>query len=286
MVLYFLETMNYYQTLGLNRGASEEEIKKAYRSMAMKYHPDRGGNEQKFKEIEEAYRFLSDPQKKNIIDMGGDPGHQPGGSRHQGPFEFHFGSDNFEDMFANFGFGFAGQRQMKRNKSFNIQVDITLEDVLSGKDISAEISERQGKSKIISITIPPGIESGQQIRYQGMGDNSIKDTRPGDLLVNVNVKSHRNFRREGDNILCEKTITVWEAILGTSIQITTLDNKTIDISIPPGTQSETMFGCKSEGLPNMRSKIRGSLLVKIKINIPRLLSDNEKVLIQQLKNGI
>lgn len=278
--------MDYYSTLGLKRGASEEEIKKAYRSMAMRYHPDRGGDEHKFKEIEEAYRFLSDPQKKNIIDMGGDPSKQQSGFHNQGPFEFHFGSDNFEDIFTNFGFGFAGQRPMRRNKSFNIRVDITLEDVLSGKDINAEIGERHGKSKIVSITIPPGIESGQQIRYQGMGDDSIRDTRPGDLLVNVSVKAHKNFRREGDNIICEKSITVWEAILGTNIQITTLDNKTIDISIPAGTQPETMFGCKGEGLPNMRTKIRGSLLVKIKINIPRLLSDREKTLVQQLKNGL
>jgi DnaJ-class molecular chaperone len=282
--------MDYYSTLGLKRGASEDEIKKAYRSMAMKYHPDRGGDEKRFKEIEEAYRFLSDPEKKNIIDLGGDPNSQPrmgsGGFHNQGPFEFHFSSGNFEDIFGQFGFGFQNQRNIRKNKSFNINVEITLEEVLLGKEINAEIGIPNGKNKIINITIPPGIENGQQIRYQGIGDDTFKDSRPGDLLVNIIIRPHKSFRREGDNIICEKIISVWDALLGMNLQVETLENKKIDIIIPPGTQPDTVLGCKGEGLPNIRTKIKGSLLIKIKIDIPKMISDSQKELIKKIKNGI
>ncbi len=278
--------MNYYSTLGLNKGASPEEIKKAYRSMAMKHHPDRGGDEKKFKEIEEAYRTLSDPQKKQMIDSGFDPNAQPGqgGFYQQGPFEFHFGTDNLNDIFGNFGFGF-GQRPVRKNKSLNISVEITLEDVLHGKEINAEVGIPGKKSKMMNISIPPGIESGQQIRFEGMGDDSIAGLRPGDLIVNIFVRPNESFRREGDNLYCEKTISVWDAILGSSIDIKTIDNKTININIPAGTQPETVFGCRGEGLPNVRSKKRGTLLVKIKIEIPRSLSTSEKSVIEKLKNN-
>ena len=128
---YTIQYMDYYATLGLKKGASPEDIKKAYRSLAMKHHPDRGGDEKKFKEIEEAYRTLSDPQKKQMADMGVDPNAQGGGYNH-GPFEFHFNSGNFEDIFGNFGFGF-NQRKPVRNKSFNVNITISLEEVLTGK---------------------------------------------------------------------------------------------------------------------------------------------------------
>jgi len=278
--------MDYYATLGLRRGASPDDIKKAYRSMAMKHHPDRGGDEKKFKEIEEAYRFLSDPEKKKIVDMGGDPNAQPGmGGFGQGPFEFHFGGGNFDDIFNQFGFGFGGRPQ-RRNKSFSINVEITLEDVFKGKEINAEVGAPGNKSKIINISVPPGIEHGQQIKYQGMGDDSIPGIRPGDLIVNIFVRPHPIFRREGDNLVCEKTISVWDAIVGSSIDVNTIDGKTISVNIPQGTQPETMFGCRGEGLPNVRSKQRGTLLVKIKIDIPRSLNPSQLEKIRQIKNGI
>jgi DnaJ-class molecular chaperone len=276
--------MDYYSTLGLKRGASDTDIKKAYRSMAMKYHPDRGGDEKKFKEISQAYEYLTDPQKKSIIDMGGDPNQQQG-FRGQGqgtPFEFHFGSGNFEDVFSQFGFG----RQQPRNKSFNINVEITLEEVLTGKEINAEVGIPGGKKKIINIEVPAGIEHGQQIRYQGMGDNSVPSARPGDLLVNVFVRPHPTFRREGDSLIVEKTISVWEALLGVSVEIFTLDKKNLNITIPSGTQPDTVLSCRGEGLSNMRSKQRGNLLVKIKVSIPRNLSIEQMQKIKVLKDGI
>lgn len=277
--------MDYYATLGLKRNASDAEIKKAYRSLAMKHHPDRGGDEKRFKEISQAYEFLSDPDKKQIIDMGGDPNAQPGmGGFNHGPFEFHFNSGNINDIFGNFGFGGFGRQPMRRNRSLNITVDITLEDVLTGKDFTAEVSI-PGKNKMINIHIPQGIENGQQIRYDGMGDDSIPNMKPGDLIVNVMVREHNVFKREGTSLIVDKEISVWDALVGTNLEIYTLDNKTLSITIPPGTQPETVLSCRGEGLPNMRSKARGNLLIKIKVAVPKNLSNKQIELINKIKTG-
>ena len=276
--------MDYYSTLGLQRNASDAEIKKAYRSMAMKYHPDRGGDEKKFKEISQAYEFLSDPQKKQIIDLGGDPNAQPGMGRGQNPFEFHFDTGNMNDIFGNFGFGGFGRQPQRRNRSLNINVEITLEDVLNGKDFTAEVSI-PGKNKMINIQIPPGIEHGQQIRYEGMGDDSIPSLRPGDLLVNVIVREHARYKREGTSLIVEREVSVWDALLGASIEIQTLDRKTLSMNLPPGTQPDTVMSCKGEGLPNMRTRQRGNLLIKIKVSIPKILQPEQINLIQQIKQG-
>jgi DnaJ-class molecular chaperone len=213
-----------------------------------------------------------------------DPNQQGSSFRQQGsPFEFHFGTGNMEDLFGNFGFGF-GQRPMQRNKTLSINVEISLEDILNGKDINAEIGIPGGKNKIINIAIPPGIENGQQIRYEGMGDNSIPSLRAGDLIVNVIVRPHPTFKREGTSLILEKEVAVYDAILGSFLEIKTLDNKTLSINIPPGTQPETVFSCKGEGLPHMRTRQRGNLLIKIKVNIPKNLSPKQLELIQEFKN--
>jgi len=277
--------MDYYSTLGLQKNASDAEIKKAYRSMAMKYHPDRGGDEKKFKEISQAYEFLSDPQKKQIIDLGGDPNAQPGMGGGQNPFEFHFNTGNMNDIFGNFGFGGFGRQPQRKNRSLAVTVEITLEDVLSGKDFTAEVSI-PGKNKMINIQIPPGIEHGQQIRYEGMGDDSMPSLKPGDLLVNVIVREHARYKREGTSLVVEREVSVWDALLGASIEIQTLDRKTLSMSLPPGTQPDTVMSCKGEGLPNMRTRQRGNLLIRIKVIVPKIINPQQIDLIQQIKQGI
>ncbi len=277
--------MDYYSTLGVGRNATPDEIKKAYRKMAMQHHPDRGGDETTFKQISEAYEVLSDPQKKQMVDMGVDPKnqHQGGGFSQNGPFEFHFGSHNFEDIFGNFGFG-GFRNHVQRNKTISLIVDLTLEDVLNGKDLDAEVSIPGGKKKIINISIPSGIDEGQQIRYQGMGDTTIPNIPAGDLIVNIRVRPHRFFRREGDNLVIEKVISVWDAMLGTKIEINTLDGKDLEITVPAGTQPDTVLSCRHEGLPNMRTKQRGQLLVKVKIKIPKTLNNEQIETIKKLKD--
>lgn len=289
--------MDYYSTLGLQRGASAEDIKKAYRKLAMTHHPDRGGDQAKFKQISEAYEYLTDPQKKQMIDAGIDPnqqntGPQPGNpfgfSTGGQPFEFHFGAgDNIHDIFSQFGFGGPfGARPQPKNRTMSIQIEITLEDVLKGKNITANVGMPGQPSKNVSIDIPPGIESGQQIKYDGMGDHSITHLRPGDLIVNVTVAHHPVYAREGDNLIYNYNVSAWDAMLGTVCDIRTLDGKQLKITIPPGTQPDTVLSCRGEGLPNLRTRQRGNLLIKVKIEIPRNLTDEQRQQIQNIKNGI
>jgi curved DNA-binding protein len=278
--------MDYYSTLGLKRGASAEEIKKAYRSLAMKHHPDRGGDEKKFKEISAAYEILSNPDKKQMFDAGVDPNNPQSGFGQEGPFEFHFNSGNFDDIFNQFGFNFGGfnPRTQKRNKNINIRVEIGLEEVLVGKELNAEISVPGGTSKTINISIPPGVETGQQIRYQGMGERVYSNQPAGDLFVNIIVRPHPEFQREGDSLIVEHPIWAWDAMLGKEVEITNLDGRKLSITVPAGTQPETIFSCRGEGLPNIRTKRRGNLLIKIKVLIPKELSPSQIDLIEKIKN--
>jgi curved DNA-binding protein len=272
--------MDYYTTLGISKNASEAEIKSAYRKMAMKHHPDRGGDEKKFKEVTEAYETLSDPQKKQMIDMGVDPNAQHTSYRQGSPFEFHFNTGNFEDVFGNFGFG---GRPIRKNKTLNVNIEVSLEDILKGKVIDAEIGIPNGSKRLVNIEVPPGIENGQQIRYRGMGEHTLKDVPPGDLIVNVLVKQHSVFQRQGDMLMIKKFISPWDAILGTEITIETIDKKTLTIGIPAGTQPDTVLSCRGEGLPNMRTKVRGNLLIKVQIEIPKNLNSEQKDAVEQTK---
>jgi len=272
--------MDYYNTLGIPKSASEADIKTAYRKMAMKHHPDRGGDEKKFKEVTEAYETLSDPQKKQMFDMGVDPNAQHTSYRQGSPFEFHFNTGNFEDVFSNFGFG---GRPVRKNKTLNVNIEVALEDILKGRVIDAEIGIPNGNKRLVNIEVPPGIESGQQIRYRGMGEHTLKDVPPGDLIVNVLVKQHSVFQRQGDMLMIKKFISPWDAILGSEITIETIDKKTLTIGIPAGTQPDTVLSCRGEGLPNMRTKVRGNLLIKIQIEIPKNLNSEQKDVVEQTK---
>ena len=285
--------MDYYSTLGVGKNATDDDIKKAYRKLAMKHHPDRGGDESTFKKISEAYDVLSDPQKKQIVDLGGDPKNQNNGnSFNQGPFEFHFNTGGvppgMEDIFGRFGFGSGfGRQPMQKNKTLNINVDITLEDVLSGRDINAEITiPGTGKRKMINIAIPAGIEHGQQIRYEGMGDDAIRELRPGDLIVNINVRQHSIFRREHSDLVLEKVVSVWDAIIGSSMDIETLDGKILTINVPQGTKHGTILSCRGEGLPIMRSRNRGNLLIMIKVDMPTNLSASQLDKVKLLRDTL
>jgi curved DNA-binding protein len=272
--------MDYYNTLGISKSASEADIKAAYRKMAMKHHPDRGGDEKKFKEVTEAYETLSDPQKKQMFDMGVDPNAQHTSYRQGSPFEFHFNTGNFEDVFSNFGFG---GRPVRKNKTLNVNIEVTLEDILKGKVIDAEIGIPSGSKRLVNIEVPPGIENGQQIRYRGMGEHTLKDVPPGDLIVNIMVREHSVFQRQGDMLMIKKFISPWDAILGTEITIETIDKKTLTIGIPAGTQPDTVLSCRGEGLPNMRTKVRGNLLIKVQIEIPKNLNSEQKDAVEQTK---
>ena len=277
--------MDYYSTLGINRNANQDEIKKAYKKMSMQHHPDRtGGDDSKFKEINEAYQTLNDPQKKQMYDQFGtaDPRqHQ----YHSGDFEFNFNGSPFsggmDDIFSQF----FGGRQQRGNRPINVAVDVTLEDVLRGKSFGMEIQLPTGRTKVVTIDIPAGIEHGQTVRFARMGEQNNPNLPPGDLHVQVRVLNHGRFQRFGDNILCEKDINVLDLLLGTKTTITTLDGKSLEINIPAGTKPDTILGCRGEGLPNIRSKVRGNLQIRIKAEIPNL-TQSQLDKIMEIKNGI
>lgn len=273
--------MDYYSILGVSRNASTQEIKKAYRKLAMQHHPDRGGDPNTFQQISNAYDILSDPQKKQRYDMGVDP--EQSQNYRQNPFNFQFGDvpPGFEDVFSTFGFS---RQQQQRNKNVSINLQITLEDVIFGKDFDAEIAMPRGNKKIVNVSIPAGIHHGQQIKYNGMGDDSFQDRPAGDLIINIQVKPHHSFLREGDNLIIKKEISCWDAILGSKISVNTIDNRILNINIPKGTQPDTVFSCKNEGVPNIKTGKKGSLLVKVGVKIPKIQDHNKIKIIESLKD--
>jgi len=136
----------------------------------------------------------------------------------------------------------------------------------------------------VNIEVPPGIENGQQIRYRGMGEHTLKDAAPGDLIVNIMVRQHNTFQRQGDMLMIKKFISPWDAMLGSEVTIETIDKKTLTIGIPAGTQPDTVLSCRGEGLPNIRTKVRGNLLIKVQIEIPRNLNSEQKSVVEQTKS--
>jgi DnaJ-class molecular chaperone len=275
--------MDYYSTLGVNKGANAEEIKKAYRSLAMKHHPDRGGDQAQFQKIQEAYATLSDDQKRQEYDFGQQ---NPGG--HQ--FHFHSGANPFGDIFNQFGFGggpFGFQNRRPQNPAVAITVEITLEEAFTGKTLDAEIQMSNGSKKLINVEIPAGVDNNSQVRYQGMGEDNYPGVAPvGDLILNIRIRPHQTFKREGNNLILEKPLTVWDAILGLDITFYTLDGRQLSVSVPPGSQPETMLMCKNEGMKDVHTGQRGNMYVKLKIQIPKNLTDSQKQKIIEIKHGI
>lgn len=266
---------DYYQTLGINKNASEDEIKQAYRRMASKHHPDRGGDTQKFQEIEEAYRVLSDPGSKGNYDSGGpQQHHHHGGFGGGNPFEDifrHFGGNPFGDIFgrhAHFG---------PRNRTLNAQATITLEEAFYGKELLANITLPDGVDQMLSVKIPPGIQDGTTLRLSGMGEDTVKGVPRGDIHLTVRINPHNIFTRQGDDLVTELTLPVWDAILGNTIKLKTIDNRELEITINPGTQPDQTLSIQGAGMPNMNNpRFKGRLLLKLKFSIPAELNEQQK----------
>jgi DnaJ-class molecular chaperone len=270
---------DYYQTLGVDRNASQDDIKRAYRSLASKHHPDKGGDTVKFQEIQAAYATLSDPQKKEEYD---NPRPQ-GFHGHSGPTGFPPGfEDIFGQMFGNHNpFGF-GQRQPQQNRTLNIQTSISLEDAFYGKDLIANLGLPSGREQTIEIKIPAGIQEGVVLRLAGMGDDSIPGIPRGDIHLTVNIIPHSKFQRRGDDLICTSEISCIEAMLGKNILIDTIDGKTLELSVHPGIQNGQSLAAANYGMPKMNdNRFRGRLIVTINISIPTNLTSEQKELLKQ-----
>jgi curved DNA-binding protein len=256
---------NYYQTLGINKSASDEDIKRAYRKMAMRHHPDRGGDQAEFQKIQEAYNVLSDPQKRQQYDNP------------QPQFQhFHNGGPvppGFEDLFRQFGFHFNGdhfQRQ-QRNRNLNLQTTITLEESLNGKELIANIILPSGKEQIINVKIPPGVSDGMTLRLREIGDDLIPGVPRGDVHLTINVAPHPDFQRQGDDLIKNVDISAFDAMLGFTLPVYTLDQRLLEVNIPAGSQHGTTLSIQGHGMPNVNdTRFRGRLLLNLRIIIPTL----------------
>lgn len=280
---------DYYEVLGVSKGASDDEIKKAFRKLAIKYHPDKNPGdkeaEEKFKEANEAYSVLSDKTKRSRYDqfghagVGGDGGGDPfagfRGANGQS-FNFDFGGGGFEDILGSiFGFG-GGFRGARRGRDYRTSITIDFEEAIFGATKTISVDGNQTKLKI-----PAGIYDGQSIRLAGKGGEAPSaDGQRGDLYVEIRVRAHKHLTREGDLILSEATIPMVDAVLGTEIDVETVDGK-ITMKVPAGTQPGTNFKLSGHGAPHLGSDQRGPHIVTINVEIPRNLNKKQKELIEE-----
>ncbi len=306
----YMNYKDYYKILGVDKNAGQDEIKKAYRKLAVKYHPDKTkGNKQaedKFKEISEAYEVLKDPEKRKKYDqLGANWKHYKdfdgtgfGGARagRDGAFTFEFGEGGFEDFFGGdsgfsdffnrfFGGGFRQQAhredfssRIPKGADLQGQISITLEEVYTG---TSRVINANGER--LRVNIKPGIEDGKTLRLKEKGGQSAMGGPRGDLLLKVNVSQHPQFERKGNNLYAEAPVDIFTATLGGSITTQTLKGK-ISLKIPAGTDSGKKFRVKGKGLPLYdNNHIYGDLFVSIRITTPKQLSDKDLKTLKELK---
>ena len=284
---------DYYEILGVSKNASDDEIKKAYRKLAVKYHPDKNPGdkaaEEKFKEISEAHEVLSDKQKRARYDQFGHAG--VGGASGSNPFQngsFNFNGQNFNFDFAGgglddilgsiFGFG-GGQRRPSRGADYRTTVTLDFEEAVFGttKTVTAD-------GKELKVKIPAGIDDGMSIRLSGKGGAAPKGGTKGDLYVFIRVKPHKHLTHEGSIILSEKRISMVEAALGTTVDVETVDGD-VRMKIPAGTQSGTPFKLSGHGVPLMRTDgDRGPHIVTVIVETPKNLSKRQKELLEEFQD--
>ena len=274
---------DYYNTLGVPKQASADEIKKAYRKLASQHHPDKGGDTAKFQEIEEAYRTLSDPDKRQQYD---NPQPQFNGGFGGGGVPPGF-EDIFSQMFGGggspFGDMFGRRQQPPRNRTLNIQTQISLEEAFSGKEMIANLTLPNGRDQVLNIKIPKGIQDGVTLRLANMGDDSVVNAPRGDIHLTVNVRPHPVFARQGDDLIRTLEISAIDAMLGKIYQIETIDGRLLEIKISEGTQQGQILRAVGYGMPSMNdNRFVGRLLVKIDIRIPTNLTDLQKQKLQEI----
>ena len=269
---------DYYDILGVPKNSSPDDIKKAYRKLAAKHHPDRGGDTAKFQEIQAAYAVLSDPDKRAQYDNP-----QP-----QFNFQGSGVPPGFEDIFSAFGgFGdFFGRRgPQQRNRTLNIQTTISLEEALVGKNVIATVKLPSGKDQVLEVKIPAGVQDGTTLRLANIGDDSYPNLPRGDIHLTVRVYQHPIFHRQGDDLLINLEITAIEAMLGKIKEVKTLDGRTLSIKINPGTQHGQVLAAHGYGMPKMSDpRFTGRLLVQISIKIPTFLTEEQILKLKEIFN--
>lgn len=276
--------MDYYKTLGLEKQSSQDEIKKAYRKLAAQHHPDRGGDTAKFQDISRAYETLSDPQKRSQYDAemeGFNPfvrAASQGGGWQDVSSMFGF-SNNFEDFFTHASRQHHQHR--RKNRDLNIKLNITLKQSYTGADLEASYSLPSGKKQTVIIQVPPGIEPGQVIRYRGMGDDSVQSLPKGDLNVSISIEPLKNYERRGNDLVTILMINPFEAMVGCTKIINTLDDRSVRIKLKPGLQPGSEFVSQGLGFKTLNGNI-GNLIIIINIEVPAVLDDTIKEKLEKI----
>ena len=272
---------DYYQTLGVGEQASPDEIKRAYRSLANKHHPDKGGDQAKFKDISVAYENLSDPQKKAEYDQqrmygGGQQFHFNTQNPFGGGFDPFGGQGPFGDIFAHM----RGQ-QMRRNRDLNIQCTVSFLDSFNGKQLEANYRLPSGRNQNVVINVPAGVTHGDTIRYSGLGDDSIPGAPRGNLNVTILVQPDPNYERRGDDLYQWVDLTAIEAMIGVKKKVRSLSGTTLDLDIRAGVEHGAEFASHGNGFPNVNNGMKGRFVSVVRIKTPVI---TDPVIVQQLKD--
>ncbi len=286
--------MTHYDTLGVSESADQDEIKKAYRKLANQHHPDKGGDTNRFQQIQSAYETLSDNNRRAQYDAE---------RRGMGGFRFSVNGQEMgsgmphemEEMLRNFGFafghGFANNadpfnvfRQPRKNKDLQIELIVSLASTLQEQTKIINVKTSNGDTYPVEVKIPRGVKPGSTVKYSGLGDNFFASLPRGDLYVKVNIEANTEFGV--DNIDLHKSIDVdcVQAMVGGTHVVTGLDGKRFDINIPAGTQPGTRFRLAEQGLYAMNQNIRGNMIINVKIIVPTNLTPEQQQGIQNLFN--
>jgi len=309
---------DYYKILGVDKNTSIDDIKKAYRKLALKWHPDKNPNnkaaEENFKKISEAYAVLSDAEKRKNYDTFGSAdqfrqrysqedifkdfdlddilrGFGFGGFRGTGGgrtfrtsggaggFKYAEGGDPFSELFEGGQQRFANMPRKGQDLQYNLS--ITLEESVSGAEKKLAL-QKEDHVEEINIKIPPGINTGKKLRLSGKGGSGIDGGPMGDLYLNINIVPHPIFARDGNDLYIEKEINYSQAALGTTIEVPTVEGATKRIKVSPGTQNNTKIRMKGYGVPGLKGTGRGDLYVKITVSVPKKLNDRQLNLLKKL----
>ena len=278
---------DYYQILGVPENASNDQIKKAFKEIAKKEHPDRGGDEAKFKEANEAHDTLKSSQKRHDYDTMRKFG---GTGQGQG---FNFTGDHpffNEDIFADFFSGFGGQgnptmrtrtfrSNPRGNKNVQVRMAISIKEAMTNNEKTISYKLPSGREEFATVKIPAGVQHGINFKFTGMGDDSIRNMPRGDLMVQMSVLDSDGYTRQGNDLYTDKTIDCFQAIRGCDIELRTLEDNIIKVRVPSGTQHGTLLSVKGRGMPVHKSlNIRGNLYVKLLVLIPQLSAADLKII--------
>lgn len=290
---------NYYDVLGVKKDASADDIKKAFRKLAVKHHPDAGGDEQKFKEISEAYETLSDEKKRKEYDQllmfGGMPGGgYPGGATTVDFSDMFnnirngdgaFGGFDFSSIFG--GMGAQQARRPQRGGDLTLSIDLSFDEAFKGttREVSFMVPS-SGERQTLTVKVPAGAYDGMKLRYRDRGEHGSNGGARGDLVITTNVASHPLYKRDGSDVHMELPMSVWELALGASTYVPTPDGRTVLLKVPAGTQDGKTFRFREMGAPNVKRKgTKGAMLVTVRAKVPTRLTAKEREALTALRDA-